>query len=423
MKEYIFDFSKIKLMRNSLHDSLKLHYSKPIQIKSTKGSKVISEDGIEYLDCYNNVFVLGHANEQIANIAKEQILTSLLNTRYYHKIVEEYAETLLSTFPEPLKSGKVFFVNSGSEANDLAIRLALSHVPGGNIITLKNSYHGTTSVCDSISDLDHYTSDGNRTSNNNVVVVDHKNLNCEFDEHLKVSAIIAEPIQGCGGHSVVPLKKLFNKFRKTSNEVSRTTSLVNPVCIVDEVQTGFGRTGEMWGFEWSDGCNPDIVTLGKPMGNGVPIGAVVCTKEVASSFKGEYFNTYGGNPLSCAIGLYVLRTIVDEKLYCKALLIEDLFKDELRGLKGIKEVRGYGYFIGIIFEDLDVLTTHTSTRSSSQTPAQFVCEVLKQDYHILTRAYGDVLRLKGPLTTSFQDLKRVISAIKDILNKEFHLQI
>ena len=391
-------------MRSSaLHSSLKLHYSQPIEIASAKGSSITSTDGTEYLDCYNNVFPLGHGDPNIAEIAKKQILTSLLNTRYSHSVVNEYAEKLLKTFPEHMRDGKVFFVNSGSEANDLAIRLARAHTPAGIIATLSNSYHGTTNIVSCLSELKHYSSpneiDGAPLFDKFMIMdIGHINdLENQYDLS-NVSAVIAESIQGCGGHNVIALKELFDKVR-THSKLHR-----KPVCIVDEVQVGFGRSGKMWGFEWDSNCRPDIVTLGKPMGNGIPVSAVVCTKDVADSFEGEYFNTFGGNPLACAVGNHVLDMVLEKNLSQKSHDIGEYFRNRMQDESYVQEIRGKGYFIGIVF-----------------TPpiyAENVCEVLKEKYHILTGAYGPVLRLKGPLTISFDEMDRVIDSIKEIARDE-----
>lgn len=340
--------------------SLSLSYNEPIFMSSSVFQYMYDTDGNTYLDAYNNIPLVGHAHPSISRVISQQVRKLNTNTRYHYKQLGAYAEHLLSYFPPKLN--KVFFVNSGSAASDLAIRLAKTHTQRKNIFVVEEGYHGNTQIGINISHYKHSKKGGsgkenfihhfplpktfgsNKTSDTFALEAINKIENLKA-EGTHPAAFIAEPISGCGGQ--VPLTKgyLSKVFDKIKEE--------GGLCIADEVQTGFGRLGSwFWGFEMHE-VQPDIVILGKPIGNGHPIGAVVCTEEVASSFNNgmEFFSSFGGNPVSCVVGKEVLNILERENLHERAKVVGTYWKEELKKLQTdfpyLADIRGEGLFIGI----------------------------------------------------------------------------
>ncbi len=343
--------------------SMSVSYNVPIKLESAAFQYMYPSSGNTILDAYNNIPIVGHCHPKVVAAGQRQMAKLNTNTRYIYDILNEYSEKLLNTFPKKLN--KVFFVNSGSAASDLAIRLANVHTGKNKIGVLEHGYHGNTMIGIDISSYK-FDGKGGEGRKGNILKLampdvyrgkfngEERNSGKSYAKEAidllkkseeKISAIIAEPIMGCGGQVVLPKGYLKEVFRYVENE--------NGVCIVDEVQIGFGRVGtHFWGFE-QHGIVPDIVILGKPMGNGHPIGAVVCTDEIAESFENgmEFFSSFGGNPVSCTIGLSVLEVLEEEGLQQNSLEVGNYIMDELRGLQNkypiIGDVRGSGLFWGM----------------------------------------------------------------------------
>lgn len=341
--------------------ALSLNFQKHLEIVRGEGAYLFDRAGGKYLDLVNNVAHLGHSHPRVVEVAYKQMLTLNTNTRYWNQNAIEYARALANTFPDPLSV--VFFVNSGSEANDLALRLAQAHTKAKGMMVLDHAYHGHIT---SIIDISPYKFNGKggegRPDHVRVAPIPdaYKGMHrgdgagtkyaTEFKRELDsldqpLCAFISESIVSTGGQ--VPLAP---GFLKQAFEMARAAG---GVCIADEVQIGMGRVGtHFWGFEMHD-VVPDIVTMGKPIGSGHPLAAVVTTPEIAHSFINgmEYFNTFGGNPVSAAIGQSVLDVIVDESLQRNALVTGNYLMDEVRKLSKdiefIGDVRGSGLFIGI----------------------------------------------------------------------------
>ena len=343
--------------------ALSLNFQKHLEIVSGEGAYLFDRAGTKYLDLVNNVAHLGHSHPRVVEAAYKQMLTLNTNTRYWNQNAIEYARALANTFPDPLSV--VFFVNSGSEANDLALRLAQSHTKAKGMMVLEHAYHGHIT---SIIDISPYkfNGPGGEGCPDHVRVAPipdaYKGMHrgegagakyaTEFKRELDsldqpLCAFISESIVSTGGQ--VPLAP---GFLKHAFEMARAAG---GVCIADEVQIGMGRVGtHFWGFEMHN-VVPDIVTIGKPLGSGHPLAAVVTTPEIANSFITgmEYFNTFGGNPVSAAIGQTVLDVIVDEALQRNALTVGNYLMDGVRELgksiETIGDVRGSGLFIGVEF--------------------------------------------------------------------------
>lgn len=371
--------------RTVMSRALSLAYSEPLHIVRGKGAYLYDADGREYLDLVNNVAHVGHCHPRVVEAGARQMAVLNTNTRYLHGSVVDYARRLAATLPDPLHV--CFFVNSGSEANDLALRLAYAHTGRDEVVVLDHAYHGHLS---STIGLSPYKFKDARPVRTQVAPL--------FDE-LRVdrpAALFAEPILGCAGQVVPPAGYLRAAFE--------TVRAAGGVCVADEVQTGFGRIGEhFWAFEL-DGVVPDIVTMGKPIGNGHPLAAVVTTPEIAASFLTgmEYFNTFGGNPVSAEIGLAVLDVIADERLQAHALAMGARLLDGLRGLD-VVDARGHGLFLGV---ELD-----------SRARAAAVKEGLKARGVLISTdgPNDDVLKIKPPLVLSSEDCDRFLEALRELL--------
>ncbi|MDA0136688.1 aminotransferase class III-fold pyridoxal phosphate-dependent enzyme [Solirubrobacter deserti] len=363
--------------RTVMSRALSLAYAEPLHIVRGEGAYLFDAEGRRFLDLVNNVAHVGHCHPRVVEAGARQMALLNTNTRYLHASVVDYARRLAATLPDPLHV--CFFVNSGSEANDLALRLARAHTGRDEVAVLDHAYHGHLS---STIELSPYKAPPSRSRVTPL---------WELPEVDRPAAFFAEPILGCAGQVVPPpgyLERAFEVVREAGG-----------LCVIDEVQTGFGRVGEhFWAFELG-GVVPDIVTMGKPIGNGHPLGAVVTTPEVADSFLTgmEYFNTFGGNPVSAGIGLAVLDVIADERLQAHARAMGD------RLLAGMPHARGHGLFLGV---QLD-----------SRAEAARVKEALKAR-GILISTDGpneDVLKIKPPLAISAEDCDFFLSALADVL--------
>ncbi len=391
----------LETRRKHFGDSLSIAYRVPLNIVRGSMQYLYDDAGREYLDCVNNVCHVGHCHPKVVQAAQDQIATLNTNTRYLHHKRVEYLQRLTALFPDPLSV--CYLVCSGSEANDLALRMARAHTGGGDIIVLDGAYHGNTSALINISPYK-YDGPGGSGAPKHVHQVpmpdtyrgrhsDPATAGTSYADYVrgtidrvkkddrKIAAFICESLLGCGGQIVLPSGYLETAYRYARE--------AGAVCIADEVQVGFGRVGtHFWGFE-TQRVIPDIVTLGKPIGNGHPMAAVITTPEIARSFDNgmEYFNTFGGNPVSCAIGIAVLDVIEEQQLQDNARLAGDHLKGELERLATrcatIGDVRGMGLFIGV------ELVRDKETR---QPAADFATEVVER-----MKSAGILLSTDGPL--------------------------
>ena len=340
--------SLIEWRKRLLGRNLSVAYEKPLNIVRGSMQYLYDDEGRRYLDAYNNVAHVGHCHPKVVAAGQQQMALLNTNTRYLGDLILQYAEKLTATLPDPLNV--CFFVNSGSEANELAIRLARSHTKARDMIVLDHAYHGNTTT---LIDLSPYKHDGPGGEGPPPWV--HKApLPVSADDvqdvvgiaaQVQLCGFIAESMPSVAGQIVLPqdyLKKAYEAVRAAGG-----------VCIADEVQTGYGRIGtHFWAFE-KYGVVPDLVVLGKPIGNGHPIGAVITTRAIADSFDNgmEFFSTFGGNNVSCAIGLEVLEVVQEENLQAHALRVGEHLLNGLRDLQQrheiITDVRGSGFFLGV----------------------------------------------------------------------------
>ena len=396
--------------------ALSLSYEEPLHIVRGEGAHLVDAAGRRWLDLVNNVAHVGHAHPRVVAAAAEQNALLNTNTRYLHEAVVEYARRLTETVPDPLSV--CFFVNSGSEANDLALRLAYAHTRARDVLVLDHAYHGHLV---SLIDVSPYKFDGpgglGPPPTTHVVPLPDPYRGrhradpgaaparvtpaylAEVDALLgglaatgrRPAAFLSEPMPGTAGQVVLAPGFLAGAYERVRS--------AGGVCIADEVQIGVGRPGAaMWGFELH-GVVPDVVTMGKPLGNGHPLGAVVTTPEVAASFLTgmEYFNTFGGNPVSARVGLAVLDVVADERLQARAL---DLGGRMLAGLREVGarhelvgDVRGEGLFAGV------ELVTDREARTPAGAAAARVVEEVKARGVLLSSdgPEHNVLKVKPPL--------------------------
>jgi 4-aminobutyrate aminotransferase-like enzyme len=394
-----------------------------------RGQYLYDESGREYLDLVNNVCHVGHCHPRVVAAGRHQMGVLNTNTRYLHDTLAEYVTRLTEKMPEPL--GVVFLVCTGTEANDLALRLARAHTGRREILVLDHAYHGHSP---SLVEISAYKCDGPGGEGlaphaSKIPMPDsfrgiyrgagtgprYAAETRRIVDHLVASgrppgALITESILGCGGQVVLPEGFLAESYT--------AVRAAGAVCIADEVQVGFARVGShFWAFETQD-VVPDIVTLGKPIGNGHPLAAVITTPEIASSFNNgmEYFNTFGGNPVSCAIGLAVLEVIEEEGLQAHALRMGDRLLNGWRELQSrhplLGDVRGRGLFIGAeLVRDLETL-------EPAADEAARVIEAMK-DRGILISTDGpdhNVLKVKPPMALQEEDVDRVVSELDEVLS-------
>ena len=353
-----------------LGSSLSLSYADPVHVVRGVGAYLYDDTGRRYLDTVNNVPHVGHGNPRVAEAIARQGRVLNTNTRYLHAEIVALAEELLAHFPDLLEV--VFLVCSGSEANELALRMARCHTGNDGVVCVEGGYHGNTG---GLVEISHYkfAGPGGAGPSDRVVAaampdvyrgrfrrgegVSDEELGVRYAGEVAravrllrerghgVAAFVAEPILSCGGQIEPPAGYLEGAYRHVRE--------AGGVCVADEVQVGFGRVGDaFWAFELQ-GVAPDIVTLGKPMGNGHPVAAVVTTREIADSFANgmEYFSTFGGNPVSCAAARAVLaeigeRGLVEHAREVGAGLVGGLGELAAR-YRPVGDVRGRGLFLGI----------------------------------------------------------------------------
>ena len=394
-------------------------------------------------DTRNNVCHVGHQHPKIVEAVQRQVATLNTNTRYLHPNATLLAKRLADLLPKSLDV--IFFVNSGSEANDLALRLARAYTGTKNTIVVDRAYHGHTLAAIEISPYkfettreltlvpngpsatpgphiwkvpcpDVYRGLHRDPETAGVQYANYVQEACRVyrdDRGERVSAFILESGMSVAGVILPPREYVRNAVTHVRN--------AGGLFIADEVQTGFGRFGECyWGFQYqNDDIIPDIVTMAKPMGNGMPLAAVATTRAVAEVFESigpEYFNTFGGNPVCTAAGLAVLDVIDSEGLQGKAKEVGEYLKSKFVALQSrlgiIGDVRGCGLFLGI------ELVRDLQTREPATEETSFICTKLKENYSILTSIDGthdNVLVVKPPMVFSKADADEFLQCFERVV--------
>ena len=430
MQNNMLDKKMIQHLRGVyLSPSLSLSYQEPLHIIKGRGQYLYDGNGKQFLDAINNIQHVGHCHPKVIQAALDQSRQLNTNTRYLNDTIVEYAEALTKKLPTGLDV--CFFTNSGSESNDLALRMARSITRSKETIVLDGAYHGHLSSLIEISPYK-YNGPGGDGSPEFVYAIPMPNyysgkyrgedastryvkeidtiVNRISNSGKKISAFIFESIMGCGGQLILPKGFLKQSIKKIKD--------AGGIIIADEVQIGFGRIGEsFWGFE-SQELIPDIVTMGKSMGNGHPLSALVTTREISDQFNNgmEYFNSFGGNPVSCAIGHSVLNIIEDEELQENAADVGLYLKSMLNDLKEkfelIGDVRGKGLFLGA------ELVRNNKSLDPAEKEATHIVNAMKE-MGILMSVDGpdnNVLKIKPPMVFNRNDALFLIESLDAILS-------
>ena len=410
--------------------NLSVAYREPVKIVRGWMQYLFDEEGRKYLDAYNNVPHVGHCHPRVVEAGQRQMAILNTNTRYLHDLINLYADALRATLPDQLSV--CYFVNSGSEANELALRLARVHTRQRDIITLESAYHGHTNTLIDISPYKHNGPGGAGAPSwvHTVSIPDlyrgqyRRNdprasikyaqevigiIESLRDRGLGLAGYIAESCPSVGGQIFFPDGYLA--------EVYAAVRSAGGVCIADEIQTAYGRIGDrFYAFE-SQGVTPDIVALGKPIGNGHPIGAVVTTPEIAASFANgmEFFSTFGGNTVSCAIGLATLQVTLEEDLQSHAMRTGNRLLEGLKHLMDqyaiVGDVRGSGLFLGV------ELVRDRQTLEPAAEEASYVSNRFR-DHGILLGVDGpfhNVIKIRPPMPFSESDAEQLLAAMGGIL--------
>ena len=413
-----------------LTPSLVTYYRDPLMIVDGHMQYLFDETGKRYLDGLAGIVSVsvGHCHPRVMDaVNKQNARLQHATTIYLHPNITTFAEKLASTLPDGLEVA--YFTNSGSEANDLAILMARAHTKNFDVIALRNGYHGGTQGSMGLTSYSTWkysvphgfgvhhsivpdrfrgqwgyddTDAGKNYANDVLDVIERASSG-------SIAAFIAEPIQGVGGVIEMPPGYLQETYKHVRN--------AGGLCIADEVQTGFGRTGDsFWGFENHD-VTPDIVTMAKGIGNGCPLGAVVTTKEIIQSLnESVHFNTFGGNPVSCAQGLATLEVLLDEDMQGNSKRLGTILFDGLHELQQkfscIGDVRGRGLMVGIeLIEDDD------------KTPATKLTEAVFENCREMGLLIGkggyasNVLRIKPPMCVTEEDISFMLEVLEQAFSK------
>jgi 4-aminobutyrate aminotransferase-like enzyme len=385
-----------------LGPAYRLFYEQPVQFVRGEGVWLYDAAGDRYLDAYNNVAAVGHCHPRVVQAIAQQAALLNTHTRYLHETVLDYAEKLLATFPAEI--GHIMFACTGSEANDLALRVARTCTGGTGVVVTSNAYHGVTGALAELSPslgLPEPTaahvrlvpapqSAGNQTGE---IFADRVGAAFEDMTHsgIRPAALLVDTIFSSDGVFADP-----PGFLAPAVQAARA---FGALFIADEVQPGFGRTGEqMWGFS-RHGVIPDLITMGKPMGNGHPVAGMAARPDLLAEFgaRSRYFNTFGGNPVSAAAGIAVLEVLESEGLIANAHHTGAHLLDRLKQLQArhelIAEVRGAGLFIGVELRRGGP-KGRPATRESTA-----VVNMLREQRVLISAAgpHSNVLKIRPPL--------------------------
>ncbi|UXK12294.1 aspartate aminotransferase family protein [Erwinia pyrifoliae] len=402
-----------------LGESYRLFYRKPVHLVRGKGQYLWDAAGDKYLDVYNNVASIGHCHPAVIDAVYQQMNQLNTHTRYLHEAILDYSEQLLATAPAAID--RAMYMCTGSEANDLAIRVARAYSGGSGIIVTQESYHGTSDLTSGVSPA---LGSGQPLAATTRLVpppdryrVDAPDLGAWFAERIqqqiddmaahgiKFAGFLADAIFSSDG--VLPGPKGF--LQHAIDVVHRNGGIF----IADEVQPGFARTGEaFWGFARHN-VVPDIITTGKPMGNGIPVSGLLAKSDVLAAFSDDipYFNTFGGNPVAMAAAQAVLKVIKEEELQEHSRVVGAKLLAELAMLKDkyecVGDVRGSGLFIG--FE----LVKDKASKTPDKQLALDVTEMLRENRVLTSVAgpYGNVLKLRPPLAFQQSDIDWLVGAL------------
>jgi 4-aminobutyrate aminotransferase-like enzyme len=416
----------VKRRQRLLGPAYRLFYQNPVEISRGTGVLLYDKDGNEYLDAYNNVVSVGHSHPRVIEAINQQMQTLCTHTRYLQEGILDYAEDLLGTFGGRIAgTGHAMFTCTGSEANDLALRIAQHYTGKKGIIVTSEAYHGNSHLTASISpSLGEHSALGawvRRVSAPDSYRIATENMGSWFADQVAeqikdlerrgegLAAFIVDSVFSSDGIFAYPTDLLA--------PVAKVVRAAGGVFVADEVQSGFARTGaKLWGYQ-RHGIDPDIVTMGKPMGNGFPVAGIAVAAEVVAAFGQDmrYFNTFGGNTVAIAAAQATFNAIRDEDLMLNALTIGKVIQDGARELavryEKIGDVRGAGLYIGI------ELVKDRKTKEPDAALAASVVNGLRER-RVLISATGNqanTLKIRPPLVFSKSDASRLLAELDAVL--------
>lgn len=403
--------------RRLLGPSLPTFYRNPVHAVRAKGVWLWDADGKQYLDCYNNVPHVGHCHPKVVEAITRQAKTLNTHTRYLSNLILDYVERLTGKLSADLQ--QAVLTCTGSEANDLAIRMAQRFTGNAGIIATDNTYHGNTALVSQLSSR-HDPVGGRLGHIKRVPAPESASLSGEgvdtrheaFAQHVQAAIDdLNEEGFGVGCFLFCPYfaNEGFPSVERGFLDLAAgRVRGAGGILIADEVQPGFGRTGSHWWGHERIGVAPEIVTMGKPMANGHPVAAIVTRPDIMAAFRdtASYFNTFGGNPVSCAAALATLEVIEEESLVENARAVGEFMMDELGKLEHplIAEARGSGFFLGIEFQ------------KDGEPASGFVTEVVEEmrNRGILlgkTGRAGAVLKIRPPMPFSMENASQLVETL------------
>jgi len=412
------DEARIARRTRLLGPAYRLFYQTPVHFIRGEGVWLYDVAGNAYLDCYNNVASLGHCHPHVVAATARQSALYASHTRYLHDSILDYAERLLATFPSAVS--QMMFTCTGSEANDLALRVAFAHTGGQGVIVTENAYHGVTLATSSLSPS---LGAGVPLGPNVRTIPSPDPTHLSGDPGLAFAALVQRAIDDLTRHGITPAALLVDTIFSSDGVFADPKGFLAPAVatiraagglfIADEVQPGFARTGEaMWGFQ-RHGLVPDMVSMGKPMGNGYPIAGLALQPHVIANFgeNARYFNTFGGNAVAAATAMAVLDVIETEGLQANAAEVGAYFRDGLQSLThpSLGPLRAAGLFLG-----QDIVTEGQPDAAK----AALIVNRLRQN-HILISATGPkghVLKIRPPLVFTKAHVDHFLQGLTKALN-------
>lgn len=412
----------IKRRQELLGPAYRLMYAEPVQLVRAKGCLMWDKDGQDYLDAYNNVPSVGHCHPRVVEAVHRQMQTLCTHTRYIQDEILEFAEQLVPTYGKPIEH--VMFTCTGSEANDLAIRMAMHSTGRQGVIITSEAYTGNSYLASKLSPslskalkLEDWVE---RIDPPDTFRMTSQEVEARLVGQLKAAI---ERLEARGhGTAVFIADSIFSSdgiFADPAGILKRIADIVHAaggMVIADEVQPGFGRTGEaLWGYQ-RHGQTPDLVTMGKPMGNGYPVAAVAMSSEVVRRFGTEsrYFNTFGGNNVAIAAARATFDVVREEGLQQNAARIGSLLARELRAIAkadGRMDVRGAGLYVGVeLVKDME-------NKAPDPDRALAIIGGLRQRRVLISGCggHGNVLKIRPPLVFSEADVDRFVTTFKSTL--------
>lgn len=406
-----------------LGPAYRLMYAHPVEISRAKGTRLWDKAGNEYLDAYNNVVSVGHCHPRVVEAVHEQMQTLCTHTRYLQDGILDFADEIVPTFGDPIRH--IMFTCTGSEANDLALRIAMHHTGRKGIVITSEAYTGNSFLTAGLSPslgkkspLGEWVRripapDSYRMTPAEITATMIRQLKYEIEELERrgegLAAFIADSLFSSDGIYADPTDIL--------GPIAEVVRAAGGVMIADEVQAGFGRSGDrLWGFQ-RHGLQPDIVTMGKPMGNGFPVAAVAVAPHVIERFGNEmrYFNTFGGNTVAIAAARATFDVLKFEGLQENAARIGRMIQDGIREIAKsdgrIGDVRGAGLYIGVEF------VKDQATKAPDSATALAVVDGLRQRRVLIsaTGYHANTLKIRPPLVFSAADADRLLTTLAETL--------